>query len=436
MSTIKEMIKKNTPRSFRILYARCRNFRFKRFKKRFLLKVKKALLYRNASSNNWVYKMVAKLFYKQSNFVCLLGIEELEKKYSSKITAKNNIETNLLCSKIKVFEEEDLKNTLSVKSSSSYSLILSDVIVFGESNLILVDDNHGFYDLKNIENDNIAITDSIFFSENNSIYLYENIRKEIKVDEGINLLVNYSFNYYHFLFEALVKFKFLKDINSNVPLLVDEIVERTPQFKELLDLFNTKRDVIFVKKHAKVNVKKLHHIGLLNVIPPNFKNNSKIELDHVLFERDSLRFIRTKLLNNLPKVAAYKKIYLSRKGASGRRKFNEDEISNLLMDKGFEVIAPQDYSILEQISLFNNADVIIGGSGAAFTNLIFCNENAKVFVLSKSTLRKLNIFSTIAEYVGCDLKYIMEEESNDINQNIDLHEDFEINVNQILRAIS
>src|SRR5690606_19657427 len=65
-----------------------------------------------------------------------------------------------------------------------------------------------------------------------------------------------------------------------------------------------------------------------------------------------------------------KRIYISR---SCRRKIiNEEELITLLKKFDFTIIEDKPRTIAEQVSIYNNADFIIGPHGASFSNVIWC----------------------------------------------------------------
>lgn len=68
------------------------------------------------------------------------------------------------------------------------------------------------------------------------------------------------------------------------------------------------------------------------------------------------------------------KIYISRRD-SGRMPNNELEIETLLSDAGFQIVQLSEYSLLEQITLFKNASVIVGTHGAGLANLAWCDAS-------------------------------------------------------------
>lgn len=73
------------------------------------------------------------------------------------------------------------------------------------------------------------------------------------------------------------------------------------------------------------------------------------------------------------------RIYVSRKGR--RKCVNEAEVFSLLAERGFTFIEDKPRSLADQIGIFLNAHVIVAPHGAALTNLLWCEEGAKVIEL-------------------------------------------------------
>ena len=109
-----------------------------------------------------------------------------------------------------------------------------------------------------------------------------------------------------------------------------------------------------------------------------------------------------------------KRIFLSRK-SSKNRQYNEEEVIALVSKFGFTVVCPEEYDLYDQMALFKGAECIIGASGAAFSNLLFCKEGCKIICFVS---RELNIpaFSTIAYALNCPMRYCLgTPESKDLH---------------------
>lgn len=76
-----------------------------------------------------------------------------------------------------------------------------------------------------------------------------------------------------------------------------------------------------------------------------------------------------------------KRIFISRKDSVVRQTINEDEVFELFKAKGFERYNLSDLSFIEQIELFQHAEMIVGTHGAGLTNTIFCKPGTLVIEL-------------------------------------------------------
>jgi len=100
----------------------------------------------------------------------------------------------------------------------------------------------------------------------------------------------------------------------------------------------------------------------------------------------------------------YDKIYISRRTwknnnltdnigtnyTTRRKLMNEDFLVEILNDKGFIEIFGENYSMIEKIILFNNANYVIGAIGGTITNCIFCKYNCKIITLVSPEFLKIN----------------------------------------------
>jgi capsular polysaccharide biosynthesis protein len=306
--------------------------------------------------------------------------------------------------------------------------------VIGESSLILTA-NHGlFYELKqNDHNKKFWYTDEPLrlYSESFGI-IGKEYESEIEIPEAIFMGGNFSSNYFHFLFEILPRFELINraGISTDIPLLVDKIVMEVDQYHDLLTVFNdANRKIIVMDKGKRYRIGKLFYSSNLNFIPPNFLNVNEIAPMDVLFDFQSLDFLRNILLPLNSKSVFTERIFLSRNLASDRRQFNEEEIFNFLEPYGFVKLSPEKYSIADQIAMFNQAKFIIGGSGAAFSNLLFCNPDCRVIILSKYSI-PFSGFSTIAGYLDVKLTYLIENDDG-IANNSTFHTSFNINIERL-----
>lgn len=322
-------------------------------------------------------------------------------------------------------------------------LNLKECKIIGESNLILLNNKEVIYLIKDKDKENRAkYSDGALLKYDNkqNIFFIEKEKEKEKILNGIYLGGNYSYNYYHFLIEFITKFEILNKIklDKNIPLIVDKNMMKISQFKELIDKFNVdKREIIYIDKNKIYSVEDLYYIDTATYIPPNLKNGLILESKDTLFDIDKLSYLRFFLASEIKKDNKYpQKIFLSRKNATNRRRFNENEVKNLLEKNGFITIYPETMSINEQINYFNNAKIIVGGGGGAFTNLLFCNNKCQVILLTNHKI-KTSLFSILSYISKSNLIYLFDKTLNS-NQKKKIHLNFKVDLlklEKILREI-
>ena len=97
--------------------------------------------------------------------------------------------------------------------------------------------------------------------------------------------------------------------------------------------------------------------------------------------------------------------------------------------EGFQAIYLEDYSLEEQISIFYQAEFIVGPSGAAWSNLIFCQSGAKGISWLSEELSNFSVFSTLAKIFKCDLKFVL---SDQLEKEGDIHSNYTIKLTNLI----
>ena len=105
-------------------------------------------------------------------------------------------------------------------------------------------------------------------------------------------------------------------------------------------------------------------------------------------------WLRKKFLINKIYKNIYKKIYVDRSDSEFNhcKIINHEEVWGFLKNKGFKKLKLTEINFNEQVSLFNNANIIIGAHGAGLTNIIFSNPETKIIEIQPK--KQLNEFFT------------------------------------------
>jgi hypothetical protein len=322
------------------------------------------------------------------------------------------------------------------------TLALKNVCIIGSSDLVILESQRIFFPFKeyDIHKKYKYTGNSIIVSNDQMCVLKKmDVHSEI-IEIGWKFVHRWTWNYYHFMFELATLFQEIEKskVQLSVPILIDDVYLKVPQFTEVIKILNKQnRKLIPIKPFTKYRVQHLIIPEPANIIPPNYNDNVKINAFDFLYKADSLKYLRDNLLPYASKKTFQKKIFLSRKNASNRRKYNENEVRELTEKNGYETIYIEGLSFSEQVSLFNGAKSIISASGAALTNLIYCSKGCKILVFTNYS-EPFSFFSTIGTFVGAEVKYMFDISKKYTHSN-SIHDPFKVDLellNKYLLALS
>ncbi len=98
------------------------------------------------------------------------------------------------------------------------------------------------------------------------------------------------------------------------------------------------------------------------------------------------------------------RIYISREDAPRRQVCNENEVMNTLDKYGFEKYTLSDQTIAENISLFSQADVIVGPHGAGLTDIIYSDDATIIELFRSNDVRPT--YYVLANQLGHEYRYL------------------------------
>ena len=227
------------------------------------------------------------------------------------------------------------------------------------------------------------------------------------ISEGIFLGGNGSFNYYHFLLEILPKLQFVDE--ANLPLLVSQDVSTTPSFLEALKAVVGSRPIVYLQKEVVYYVRRLVQIDSPIACPFNLRDGYVMEVADFHTRVESIKFVRSKLMRISDNLRSEfpKNVFLARK--AGRRSYNQEEAYEVAKAYGFEPVFMEELSLGQQIHCISKAEMIVGPTGAAWTNLLFANINARCLCWMAKESEAFSGYSNLACALGVDLRYLTYE---------------------------
>lgn len=129
------------------------------------------------------------------------------------------------------------------------------------------------------------------------------------------------------------------------------------------------------------------------------------------------------------------RIYISRAKAPQRKVLNEDKLTPILKKYNFEILHFEDLAWTEQISICNNASILISIHGAGLTNMLFMPKGSTILELRKKGDAGNNCYFSLASALNFNYFYQQCETTAFKTQKADFTVDpieLEANIQQIL----
>ena len=148
------------------------------------------------------------------------------------------------------------------------------------------------------------------------------------------------------------------------------------------------------------------------------------------FTASALASVKESLLKALPpKAGGEKRIVLLRQGAYRRIK-NVKKVLSVLNEFGFVSIDIGSLTLREQISVINNAEVIVSQGGAGVTNMLFANEGARFLGLVGPAKNQSLFWENFLNVLNIRNSFIIGRHVGDKNRVL-VHSDFVIPIKEL-----
>lgn len=333
---------------------------------------------------------------------------------------------------IKLSSQYKCKATL----PATYIATISNARVFAQTDLIIVNDKVYYDEIDFEHKDLYAIK-----SPNIAKITKDRVNIKIpfgytkKIESAIHLTKDHSRNYFHWIIEVLPRLSLINSVSKNVPILVNNNL--APQFYEALKLFNKdNRQIIKLRANKNYLIKKLYYPSRLSIINDNYKH--PIYHKDAIYSPDGIKFVRDTVLNSLNcnNKKGKRKIFISRSGSNYRQLLNSNEVEELLIDKGFEIVFPEKLSFHSQVKIFSEAEIIIGQSGAGMANFIFAPFDCQVIVMmSDAKENNFHLFNALAIASNISMKFVVGKHIPS-GSKYTIHADFRVDIEEFSKYIN
>lgn len=315
--------------------------------------------------------------------------------------------------------------------------------VHGESSHVILDDSIVMERLPLIPIEHCNYSTAFIKGHNSNYAMYGRNYEVIEIDKAFFLGGNGSWNYYHWSIEIVAKLKYFlsADISkTDIIIVLPDHAKNIESFSAVLKIIleNNYR-LVYISRNQVAKVKELYTITAPSNIVFNTSYGKNIGRDYFFFDKNSIDFIREKIINsaqykefleNVDKENSFKRVYLARKKDAGRS-YNQNEVLDLLVKQGFIPVYLEDLSFFQQVHLFQNANFVVGASGAAWTNIIYLKPRAQGVSWLGSNISSFSCYSTLAKYYDCDLKFF----SCEVNDESFNHSSYSVDLNTLSKKI-
>ena len=322
---------------------------------------------------------------------------------------------------------------------SIYVAELGQVTVCGGSNLLFVDGAVICHDLYDFERDYTS-------EEMHGRHLIEPAAQRMRllhqdptpseIDCAASFVDACAANYAHWMSEVLPRVAVFCDAQAyaEVPIIVNAGLH--PNIMQSLALMvGDQRKVMVLPVGRSIKVNNLVQMSVTGYVPFERRNVKLQRHSHGMFSSLAFASVLAKVKPHMiqPKHEAWpNKIYLRRK--SGIRKLsNIDEVENILFSNGYVAVESEKLDFIQQASLFHDAQYIIGSSGAALANLVFCGSKTRIdIMIGRLEGNSYWYWQNMAASSNSSVNYIfgcLDGESNGI------HSDFSVDLNLLYRGV-
>jgi capsular polysaccharide biosynthesis protein len=219
-------------------------------------------------------------------------------------------------------------------------------------------------------------------------------RKRSRLDhDALWITDNWSHGYFHWLADALTRLYTVRDLASDLVLLLPEQYNETEFVRQSLKLFKP-GSIRFIGRNEVVLCRRL--LVPTHTAPSGHYNQEIIQ---------GVRDLVVKTYGDKKESEVNDRIYLSRGRSRRRTIVNESEVVEVLREFGFRMLSAEDLLFAEQVNILSGTRYLVSNHGAGLTNMLFMRPGNSVLELRHQTDHVNNCYFTLASALGLNYFY-------------------------------
>jgi capsular polysaccharide biosynthesis protein len=235
-------------------------------------------------------------------------------------------------------------------------------------------------------------------------------------EKGIFLSGTVCTNYWHWLFEFLPRLQAISGLPAkfdDFPLAVSSLALSVPTTRESLEIYAPGRKIISLSDDSMHEFCELIWPRSTQGCVLDLRSGVEPRIDDSEYSKSSLEFLRLRF--PVEDTKQFRKIYLKRR--SGARVCrNIHDVENLLLDFEYETIYIEDLTLKGQARMMQESKVIVGPTGAAWSNLLWAQKGTKGVIWTPDSVGTDFVYSKLAREVNVNLTQIQyQTEGNKVH---------------------
>lgn len=320
---------------------------------------------------------------------------------------------------------------------SVYLAKIPEVTVIGGSRYLIKDQTLFSDELKySLENHFDPKCETVFPLSTQLVFSAE-VKPRQEFSNGILISCEHDTNFFHWVVECLPKIIIANETieDKTIPFFI--IKNLHPNLLELLKAVNREqRPVIELRKGVNYLFKNLYYPSDTSRLVDRYEGS--VHLDDCKISSAWVQRVAESVLNfyGAGNVEPFRKLYFSRKITAARKALGETELISELEKQGFEILKLDELSVKDQITKISEAKVIVGPSGASFTNLLFAPKGSLAIILnSVHPNANLYVYGQIAQSREVNLKFLLGPRAYALRGKFSVHDDFYVDRDKVLSLL-
>ncbi|MDH5571369.1 MAG: glycosyltransferase family 61 protein [Gammaproteobacteria bacterium] len=318
--------------------------------------------------------------------------------------------------------------------------IIKKTMIYGGTNMVLVDGNVVCHDLYDFERDSTSeeLHGRILIDPKYCrIRWLSHDEEPESIAEAATFVDACAANYAHWMTEVMPRVVlFCADERfKGVPIVVNEGLHQNIM-NSLFMVVGADREIVTLPIGRALTVGKLYLTSATGYVPFERRSNKLSDHSHGVFSPRAFEVLvqhLSELGRNIKDNAWPEKIFL-RRNSEVRKITNVIELEKFLVTRGYVIVEPEKLTFTQQVKLFSNAKIIVGSAGAAWINMLFAPHDAKIFILiSKNPATSYWYWQNIACASGKTVNYVLGKINSSRSSGV--HADFMIDLESFSQAL-